>query len=223
MRVRGLAPLALSVRARVRARRHALAAPPKPLGLDCEIKGAVQFCKGNGASQRVASFDGVPLDVDVTLPSADKGNGPFPTIVMLHGYGGNKGDFEADTGEGEQGGSLRARLYHWNNIWFAERGYVVVNYTARGFGKSCGQQDARTPDASSGSSISVVVRMDPPRSPAEAHDTLTCSAFSSTASRSRTRSAPRGSPTVAARASSWPTCATASRSWATTPATSSRG
>ena len=32
------------------------------------------------------SFDGVPLDVDVTLPPT--GNGPFPTIVMLHGWGG---------------------------------------------------------------------------------------------------------------------------------------
>ena len=37
--------------------------------------------------------DGVPLDVDVTLP--ESGSGPFPTIVMLHGFGGSKKDFES--------------------------------------------------------------------------------------------------------------------------------
>ncbi len=69
----------------------AQAAEP-PLGLTCTPQNGVRFCPGNGTTERFKSFDGVPLDVDVTLPPS--GDGPFPTIVMLHGYGGNKGAFE---------------------------------------------------------------------------------------------------------------------------------
>jgi fermentation-respiration switch protein FrsA (DUF1100 family) len=81
----------------------------------------------------VASFDGVPLDVDVTLPPATFGGGPFPTIVMLHGWGGDKTSFESSSPTGD--GSV---TYHYNNDYFARQGYAVVNYTARGFGHSCG-------------------------------------------------------------------------------------
>jgi fermentation-respiration switch protein FrsA (DUF1100 family) len=81
----------------------------------------------------VPSFDGVPLDVDVTLPPASAGDGPFPTIVMLHGYGGKKADFEADTPDGSG-----PNTWHYNNDFYAREGYAVVNYTARGFGNSCG-------------------------------------------------------------------------------------
>jgi fermentation-respiration switch protein FrsA (DUF1100 family) len=87
-----------------------------------------------GAGQTVdgvPSFDGVPLDVDVTLPA--KGSGPFPTIVMLHGYGGDKTDFESSDPNGDG-----SNTYHYNNDFFARQGYAVVNYTARGFGHSCG-------------------------------------------------------------------------------------
>ncbi|MEA2421073.1 MAG: type transport system ATP-binding protein, partial [Thermoleophilaceae bacterium] len=129
----------------------ALAAPPKPLGLDCKDQNGVRFCQGDGSAQRVASWDGVPLDADVTLPPASQGDGPFPAIAMLHGYGGSKADFETDTidgGKKQADGSVKTdtRFHHWNNVWFAQRGYVVLNYTARGFGKSCGSQDSRTPD-----------------------------------------------------------------------------
>ncbi|HEX3316904.1 MAG TPA: hypothetical protein VHR88_02730 [Solirubrobacteraceae bacterium] len=47
----------------------------------------------------VPSFDGLPLDVDVTLPAS--GKGPWPTIVMLHGYGNDKTSFESDSPEGD--------------------------------------------------------------------------------------------------------------------------
>ena len=114
------------------------AADPTPLGLTCAPKAGVRFCQGNGSTQRVATFDGVPLDADVTLPAS--GDGPFPTIAMLHGWGGSKTAFESvdgnDTGPN----------YHYNNIWFARQGYAVVNYSARGFGNSCGMPPSRTPD-----------------------------------------------------------------------------
>ena len=97
-----------------------------------------RFCTG-----KVTSKDKVSnLDADVTLPA--RGDGPFPLIVMLHGLGGSKESYgcravpdgeppcSLDPIEGEGG------KYHYNNLWFASRGYAVLNYTARGFkGSSC--------------------------------------------------------------------------------------
>jgi predicted acyl esterase len=92
--------------------------------IPCVLTGGVQFCQG-GVSTRIESFDGVPLDVDVTLPSPDQ-TGPFPVIFDLHGWGLSKTDTP-----------FVAR---------AQAGYVVVSYTARGFGQSCGAPASRAPD-----------------------------------------------------------------------------
>src|SRR5512133_1190556 len=70
----------------------ASAAPPAPFGHACTPRDGALFCPTADDASRVASFDGVPLDVDVWLPPT--GNGAFPTIVMLHGFGGSKNDFE---------------------------------------------------------------------------------------------------------------------------------
>ena len=86
------------------------------------------------------SFDGVPLDVDVTLPPT--GDGPFPAIVMLHGWGGSKSAFQSPTPEGDGGTG-----YHYNNTYFAQQGYAVITPSARGFGRSCGVAGSRTPGA----------------------------------------------------------------------------
>jgi pimeloyl-ACP methyl ester carboxylesterase len=109
----------------------ASAAPPNPFGHPCTAQNGVRFCPTADSAHRVPTWDGVPLDVDVTLPA--QGNGPFPTIVMLHGWGGSKTDFESSTPQGN--GST---TYDYNNNFFAKQGYAVVNYTARGFGNSCG-------------------------------------------------------------------------------------
>ena len=109
----------------------ASAAAPKPFGHACKPQDGVRFCPTRSSAQRVPTWDGVPLDVDVTLPA--QGNGPFPTIVMLHGWGGSKTDFESSTPQGD--GSV---TYDYNNNYYAKLGYAVVNYTARGFGNSCG-------------------------------------------------------------------------------------
>src|SRR5262245_14935649 len=90
----------------------------------CVVRSEVQYCEG-GLGTRVESFDGVPLDVNVTLPPPDQ-TGPFPLIVDLHGWGLSKA-----------GGPQVAR---------AKAGYVVVSYTARGFGQSCGSAASRAPD-----------------------------------------------------------------------------
>jgi pimeloyl-ACP methyl ester carboxylesterase len=108
----------------------------KPFGHACVSKNGVRLCPTlEGATGRtkdgVPSFDGVPLDVDVTLPAT--GNGPFPTIVMIHGWGGDKTNFETTSAAGDGN-----ETWHYNNIYFAQHGYAVVNYTARGWGHSCG-------------------------------------------------------------------------------------
>ncbi len=97
----------------------------QPFGHSCTLQSGVRFCPTVDSSHRVPSFDGVPLDVDVTLPAT--GQGPFPTIVMLHGYGGSKTSFESSS-----------PADHYSNNFYARQGYAVVNTTARGFGNSCG-------------------------------------------------------------------------------------
>lgn len=115
----------------------AVSAAPAPFGHACTTRAdGTRLCPttdgGPGETvDGVPSFDGVPLDVDVTLPAG--GHVPYPTIVMLHGYGGEKTDFESADPAGD--GST---TYHYNNDYFARQGYAVLNYTARGFGHSCG-------------------------------------------------------------------------------------
>ena len=89
---------------------------------DGESYGGPRICSGE-----VPSFDGSRLDVDVTQPMRENG-GRHPLIVMLHGFGGDKHDWESTTDEGDGADSHR-----WNNRWFAKHGYYVLNYTARGF------------------------------------------------------------------------------------------
>ena len=136
--------------------------PPRPRprsGTPARPRTACAFCPTSALTDRVASFDGVPLDVDVTLPPS--GDGPFPTIVMLHGYGGDKTNYEASKPEGDRQPSSApesATTYHWNSNYFARRGYAVVNPSARGFGRSCGA--ARLAHAR------LREGLDPPRRPA---------------------------------------------------------
>jgi len=109
-------------------------AVPRPFGkLTCERRDGIRFCPGgtgSGVDLRIPSFDGVPLDADLALPST--GRGPFPLIVMLHGLGGSKTDWEVSTDDGAV-----------DDVTMATRGYAVLMYTARGFGDSCGTASSR--------------------------------------------------------------------------------
>ena len=82
----------------------------------------VQICSGE-----VTSWDGASLDVDLTLPARGTGD-RHPLMVMLHGFANNKHEWESTSNEGDN-----ADKWHWNNHWFAEHGFYVINYTARGF------------------------------------------------------------------------------------------
>lgn len=100
----------------------AAASAEEVLGIPCAPRGdGVRACIGDGDGDRVRAWDGVPLDVDVLLPPAER-PGPYPTVVFLHGFGGAKGGAEPE---------------------LARQGYAVVQYSARGFGSSCGLVTSR--------------------------------------------------------------------------------
>ena len=93
-----------------------------PLGLPCsEMEGVVWCASGsdpeNGVDTRVESFDGVPLDVSVTLPRGEARD--LPLVMLFHGFAGNHPGLPA------------------TREW-ARRGYAVLAYTFRGMGNSCG-------------------------------------------------------------------------------------
>jgi dienelactone hydrolase len=88
----------------------------------CPTYGDQQICSGE-----IPSFDGTMLDVDLTKPAQNTGSS-HPLIVMLHGYGNNKHEWESLTNQGDG-----ADKYDWNSHWFSQHGYYVLTYTARGF------------------------------------------------------------------------------------------
>ena len=141
--MRRAAALALVVVGSLLAPVSAHAAPPTPFGHSCQPQNGVLFCPTNTLADRVQSFDGTPLDADVTLPANTNKNQALPTIVIMHGWGGSKKTYESTSPEGSS-----STTWHWNNVYFAQRGYAVLNYTARGFGRSCGKEEnsASTPD-----------------------------------------------------------------------------
>src|SRR5437867_5578969 len=112
-------------------------AEPAPFGHACAPANGVRFCPTTDLASRPTSFDGTPIDVDVTLPAT--GDGPFPTIVLLHGLGGSKTSFE--------GTSSKENYTNW---FFAQQGYAVVTPTARGFAGSCGPASASSPGCDHG-------------------------------------------------------------------------
>lgn len=110
-------------------------------GAECPRYGDVRICSGD-----VPSFDGVTLDVDLTMPANDDGSKRRPLIVMLNGFGSDKHYWESNDDEADG----RDR-YHWNNHWFAKHGYYVLTYTPRGFGTqpADGDRPQTPPDSSS--------------------------------------------------------------------------
>ena len=84
-------------------------------------------------SAKVPSFDGTPLDATLTVPPGKAR--PRPLVVFLHGLLADKTEYLSDSAEG----ASSYKTVHWNNRWFAQRGDVVLNYSARGHGDSGGQ------------------------------------------------------------------------------------
>src|SRR5262245_21297386 len=111
----------------------------RPFGHHCVPHLGLRLCATTALDQRVPSWDGVPLDVDVTLPPT--GDGPFPTIAMLHRFAGSKHDTMTTNPDGGD------RFY---NVPYAKHGYATVNLSIRAQGDSCGTPASRTPDCTRG-------------------------------------------------------------------------
>src|SRR5215210_3350504 len=60
-----------------------------------ESYGGVRICSGD-----VPSFDMAKLDVDLTQPMRGTGSS-HPLIIMLHGFGNDKHEWESTTDEGD--------------------------------------------------------------------------------------------------------------------------
>jgi fermentation-respiration switch protein FrsA (DUF1100 family) len=133
-----LAAAAVATAAAIIAPAAAQAQGPAPFGHACTPVGLVRSCPTTGLEDRVPSWDGTPLDVDVTLPA--EGNGPFPTILLLHGLGGTKASFAEPS----------ATNPGYDAPSFARAGYAVVTPTARGYGNSCGRPESRTAGCENG-------------------------------------------------------------------------
>ncbi|HKP89616.1 MAG TPA: CocE/NonD family hydrolase [Thermoleophilaceae bacterium] len=87
------------------------------------------------------SFDGTPLDVTLTLP-AKATSRRLPLVAFLHGFLADKSEYLSRT----RAGRGRYQTVHWNNIWFASRGYAVLNYSHRGHGESGGDIELASRD-----------------------------------------------------------------------------
>ena len=103
-------------------------AVPCPFGtLTCAPEYGIRFCPGGTRRQGPADPELRRRAARRRRGPAGHGQGPFPLIVLLHGLGGSKDDWEVTT---DNGGI--------DDVSLADRGYAVLMYTARGFGDSCG-------------------------------------------------------------------------------------
>jgi len=91
------------------------------LGVPCvaAADGSYQ-CGSSSPRSTTESWDGTPIDVNVALPDpAEFGSGPYPLVMMFHGYGESKLAF--------------SRMQH-----YTDKGYAVFTMTDRGMYESCG-------------------------------------------------------------------------------------
>jgi hypothetical protein len=109
----------------------------------CPLYGDQQIC-----TAQVPSFDGAPLDVDLTLPAKGT-SGPHPLIVLLHGFGNDKHEWQSTNDTADDGDK-----WHWNSHWFSRRGYYVLTSTARGF-RTKPRSQPYQPDTPAGTSMSL--------------------------------------------------------------------
>jgi predicted acyl esterase len=82
------------------------------------------------------SWDGTAVDVNFALPKASKKHhGPYPLVMLFHGYGGSK--FGLGSGGGGVGSAISS-MTPW-----LKAGYATFSMSDRGFGESCGTAASR--------------------------------------------------------------------------------
>ena len=88
----------------------------------------VRYCTQQSPAtfSTVPTFDGVPIDVNVAFPPEPESgpDGPYPVVMMFHGYAGSKLGL--------------SQMKRW-----LDQGYATFSMTTRGFGNSCGTEASR--------------------------------------------------------------------------------
>ncbi|MDQ6856468.1 MAG: hypothetical protein M3Z57_05285 [Candidatus Dormibacteraeota bacterium] len=107
------------------------------------------LCSYSGAN-RVRSFEGTPLRVDLSLPTVPyvppgaTTSAKPPLIIFQSGYSNDYCQFESTTLEGSSvpgcSDFIGTPGYDWNNAWFASNGYAALTFTPRGWYESCGKK-----------------------------------------------------------------------------------
>lgn len=94
---------------------------PEALGIPCTQTGTGSYnCGSDSPRSTVKTWDGTPIDVNVALPDPDAfGDGPWPLVMIFHGYGEAKVPFTT--------------MKRYN-----DEGYATFSMTDRGFFESCG-------------------------------------------------------------------------------------
>ena len=100
--------------------------------VNCTVQDApnagVRYCTQQAPAtfSTVPTFDGVPIDVNVAFPPAPESgpDGPYPVVMMFHGYAGTKLGL--------------SQMKRW-----LDQGYATFSMTTRGFGNSCGSIASR--------------------------------------------------------------------------------
>lgn len=117
------------------------AAAPAPLGVSCVAAGDGSYqCGSTSPRSTAATWDGTPIDVSVALPDSGAfGPGPYPLVMMFHGYGQSKLAFSS--------------MKH-----YTDQGYAVFTMTDRGMYESCGSAAsvAADPDGCDGQYVHLL-------------------------------------------------------------------
>ncbi|MEO8969190.1 MAG: CocE/NonD family hydrolase [Solirubrobacteraceae bacterium] len=83
------------------------------------------------------SWDNTAVDVNFALPKASpQHHGPYPLVMLFHGYGGSK------FGLGSDGGGIGSAISSMSP-WL-KAGYATFSMSDRGFGESCGTAASRS-------------------------------------------------------------------------------
>ena len=94
----------------------------------------VQAHADSPTSASITTAPGVVIDTSLYLPSKT----PAPALMIAHGFGGSKDSVSKDA------------------QYFASQGFVVLTWSARGFGKSTGQISMNAVDGETGDSKALI-------------------------------------------------------------------
>ena len=94
----------------------------------------VQAHADSPTSTSITTAPGVVIDTSLYLPSKT----PAPALMIAHGFGGSKDSVSKDA------------------QYFASQGFVVLTWSARGFGKSTGQISMNAVDGETGDSKALI-------------------------------------------------------------------